>query len=133
MCRSCRGKSNKKSYSRTTLRVKLCHLFPPPPPSKLQTNWFMNDLLGCPKDQIPCLSNRFYSCLTNILHFCLKTNISHLFQCTTTHNISLMIFNLMRSFLFKRNLVLLWVVCNENKNKFMFDQYVLENILIVFV
>ncbi len=31
------------------------------------------------------------------------------------------------------NYVLLWVVCNKNKNKFMFDQSGLENTFCVFV
>ncbi len=30
-------------------------------------------------------------------------------------------------------MILLWVVCNKNKNKFMFDQSVLENTFVVFV
>ncbi len=31
------------------------------------------------------------------------------------------------------NFVLLWVVCNENKKKYMLDQSGLENIFVVFV
>ncbi len=30
-------------------------------------------------------------------------------------------------------MILLWVVCNKNKNKFMFDQSGLENTFVVFV
>ncbi len=30
-------------------------------------------------------------------------------------------------------MILLWVVCNKNKNKFMFDQSELENTFVVFL
>ncbi len=30
-------------------------------------------------------------------------------------------------------MILLWVVCNKNKNKFMFDQFVFENTFVIYV
>ncbi len=52
----------------------------------------------------------------------------------TMHNdVAMNLFYCVFSALYLKFMILLWVVCNKNKNKFMFNQSGLENTFIVFV
>ncbi len=68
-----------------------------------------------------------------VMSQCIMTLLLCIYHGVTMHNdIAMDLFN----YVFFAQLlimILLWVVCNKNKNKFMFDQSGLENTFVVFV